>query len=193
VLDDIVGEDFGLTSDEVLLGISTLSLGVLLSIEDSANVLALVPDNHHHLEDDHDEAHDEALDIDPEDLAAVPRVEQVVATCGHHGQVHKGDLEQCVAIDALIVFHTVFEAGQIHRLAAHTRVLEAEQLEGRQHCEVQDALRRRRERLLVLVKNLVFAVEESVFEELIEDTVACIVGDKGHGDENRARIVLILE
>lgn len=73
VHDDVVGECFCLASYQVLLRRSAF-FDVLVSVEDGADVLTLVADYDDDQERDHYEAHDDALDVDPEDLPSVPSV-----------------------------------------------------------------------------------------------------------------------
>ena len=181
---DIIGESLGLSIDQVFLlgNNNTIVVNVLFSIEYSADILRLVPDDDNDFECDHDQAHDDSLDIDPEDLATVPSVEQVVTASSYHRQVYKSDLEQSVPVHPLVVLHAVFEACKIHWFAAHARVLEPEELEGGQHCESEDHLRCARESGLVLVVELILADKHTSLKELIEDAVAHIAGDKSYSN-----------
>ena len=86
----------------------------------------------------HDQAHDQAFNINPEDLSTVPGVPEVVHGGCNGWNVDKGDLEKWIAIDTLVVLHPILKAAQVLLFAEQTAVLESEKLEGGHHAPIQD-------------------------------------------------------
>ena len=82
------------------------------------------------MRDPHYATRDDALDINPEDLPAVPCPLQVINVRGDDRQIHEGKLKESVAVEFLIELVLELEgAGQGLRVE-EAGVLEAEELEG---------------------------------------------------------------
>lgn len=113
---DIVCKVFCNIVDQVLLTTARrqfclLHLIKLTYIESCLDILFLIPQYNEYLKDAYNSSHHYALNVDPEDLATVPSVPEIVNTCRNCWQVDESYLEQCIAIYPLVVLHTVIETG----------------------------------------------------------------------------------
>jgi hypothetical protein len=184
---DLVGEVFRCLVHQVLVTTARRQLGTvrLLYVKVISKVLFLGPQNDDHVKDAHYGSHDDALNVDPEYLTTVPGVPQIVDGGCDGWHVDEGDLEESVAIDSLVVFHAVFESSKVAIFAAHAAVVESEQLEGGQHRPVNKLLGCARVKRAVLCKHLVFAIEDALFDKLVEDAVDAEVGHESKRDNDR--------
>ena len=127
------------------------------------------------VKDAHANTKNDAFDVDPEDLAAVPGVEQVEATSCEGWNVDTSDLEQSIPVHTLVVLHAILKHALVLELVHEGAVLEAEELERSQHRPIDDGLGSLREIILILFVELISALEHAGLHELVEDAVKDVV------------------
>lgn len=72
-------------------------------IDRSYDVLLLRPHNDNGVQNNHDCAHTDAFDVDPENLTPIPGVEQVVGARRNGWHVRKRDLKEGVPVQPFVV------------------------------------------------------------------------------------------
>ena len=187
---NLVAQSFRYRLDQVLRAGGRLL--ELAHIELVLDVFFLGAQHDDHMEGSHGGSHENALDVNPEDLPAGPGVGKVEEAGSNCRQVDNGELEESVPGDSLVVLHAILEAGQVAGLPAHAAVLEAEELEGGQHGPDQDPLLGPLVSEGVLVEHTVLAFEQAGLDELVEDVVQCAVCNQGEEYDDRAAAMAIL-
>ena len=161
-------------------------------VENVPDVLVLREQYDAHVQAAEHQAHEQALDVDPEHLSAVPGVPQVVDGGGDGWNVDERDLEERVPIDSLVVLHPILEASQELLAAEKTAVLKPEELEGGEHAPVQDPTLGSPVSDAVLLVERVFTIDETLLDERVENAVDDVVEDEGECDQDWAATVSVL-
>lgn len=186
---DLVGDYLGIFIDSVplftrcLLGIVYAHLGqvLFLSPEDDNCV------GHHHKHGDNN-----VLNIDPEDLAAIPSEKEVIDARGESWDINEGDLEEGVPVHSLVVFRPVHHPRVKVLCLEQEGILQPEKLERGDQREDQDRL------LRFGISHRILQVEDVraddlLFVELVPDTIDDYVADEGKYEEHRRCCVAILD
>jgi hypothetical protein len=89
----------------------------------------LCPNNNIGMCCQHENRCDQALNINPEDLSAIPSVDQVVAVSCNYRQIDKGQLEKRVSIELEVVLLFALEGARETLEVKQAGVLNSEELE----------------------------------------------------------------